>query len=250
MKKIIIPIVVILILLLVGGGIYYLYQYTEIFGKKIIPTKINELSILYVPEYDLDKAKTNNDIEGVEIKIQEIVVSGKELNELKKELRKISKSEKDFSDFKDIVEISINNKTVIKINDKIGYVDKTKVNIPSQLKNDIDVLIEKNNKKILKTNKFESIVLKMEGSSITVKNKDNLKYLRDSLKYYPITLPADYKTFSDGYIIEVILDNQTHIYLYEKTNVGYIQQGEEKTFAIFTGDFKEIIKQIHDVSVE
>ena len=213
-------------------------------------TVSSELSILYVPEYDLDKAKTNNDIEGVKIKIQEIVVSGKELNELKKELRKISKSEKDFSDFKDIVEISINNKTVIKINDKIGYVDKTKVNIPSQLKNDIDVLIEKNNKKILKTNKFESIVLKMEGSSITVKNKDNLKYLRDSLKYYPITLPADYKTFSDGYKIEVILDNQTHIYLYEKTNVGYIQQGEEKTFAIFTGDFKEIIKQIHDVSVE
>ena len=250
MKKVIIPIVIIVVLILLGGGIYYAYQNTELFGKKVVPIKISDVSILYVPGYDIDDAKKLNSGEKEIVKIQEIKINSKELKTIKNDLRKITKKEKKNKDFKGKYEILVNGKTTIRINEKNGYIDKDSVAIPNSLLNDIDALIDKNNDKVIKTNTFESIVIKMSGSSITVKNKDNLKYLHDSLLYYPMTLSADYKTFDNGYKIEAILDNQTHIYLYESTNVGYIQEKDNATFAIFTGDFKNIIKQIHDKSVE
>ncbi len=250
MKKIIIPIIVILILALLGGGFYYLYQYTEVFGKKIIPTKINNITIEYVPGYDIEKAKGNNELDGIEIKIQEIKLDERKASIIKSDLRKITKSDKKTDDFNSKIELLLNDKTVIKINKNEGIINNNSINIPNSLLNDIDAIIDENNEKILKTNSFESIVLKMNGSSITVKNKDNLDYLKNSLLYYPITLPNDFKTFDNGYKIEVILDNQTHIYLYENTNVGYIQQQESSTFAVFDENFKDIINRIHDISVE
>ena len=256
MKKKIIWIVlgVILMLCLLGAGVYYLYQYTEVFGKKVIPVKMDSVVVRYVPGYDFDDVNKLNTGEKEVVPIQEVSLTKKEIKEIQSILRgtsSIDSSKKEISNYK--YEIVINKKTTIYVQQKKGFVttdNKTNtIIIPNRLHTTIDFILQKNNKKVLKTPEFQDVVLKLEGSSITVKNKDNLKYIKDYISYYPISMDGDYKIYNNGYKAEVILDGKTHIYFYS-SKIGYIQENDAKTFVIFSEDLYDLIHQIYEKSIE
>ena len=251
MKKVLVILLVIIIIL--GGGCFFLYQYTDVFGKKIIPNSINSITIRYIPGYNLDAGEALNK-EKECVKIQEIKLKDSDLIAVKKALRGIKKnSSQNKNKLVDKYEVVINNDIVLKINNEKSLLKSGKeeivVKVPSNSLDLFSDYINKNNKKILKSIDFKNIVLKMEGSSITIKNKDNIGYIKDYLLYYPITLEADYKQYENGYKIDMVIDDKTHIYLYN-SNIGYLISGDNKTYILFTEDLYSLLYDIYKVSTE
>ena len=258
MKKKIILIIVVVVLILLGVGGYCLYQFTEVFGKKLIPIKINSLIIDYVPGYDFNEANSFNQEENQKIEIQKISLKGEELKIIQKELKKIQESSASKKDFYYKYEITINKKVTLQVgNDSNGYLlegkKKTQVSIPKTTLQKIDAIVEENNEKVISTLSSESFQIKMDGASISLKNPDNIKYIKNSLDYYPITVEHDYHTFQDGYRVELLLDNNIKVYLYD-SKIGYILQkdGEtdKSTFVIFTDDLYDLVQKIYNVSIQ
>ena len=248
---------IVLFLVLVGVTLFVLFQYTEVFGKKVVPLNIQSITIQYAPGYDLNTVSTMNQKETV-VEVQKIELKGKDLDSFKKELSKVTKSES--SSKKEIVpqyEVLINKKVTLQGEDAKGFVveckKKTRVKLPSSFQNKIQDLMNANNKKILKTIATQNVTFKVDGSIITVKNKDNLKYIQDALVYYPVQIKEDFKAYQGGYKVEVILDNNVKVYLYDNS-IGYVLQKEGETdtstYGVFTEGLEELLKQIHQISVE
>jgi len=247
MKKLI-PIII-LLLLIIGGAVgFYLYQYTEVFGKKIIPIKYKTATLNYVPGFNLDKAvEMNKEKEVVTIQ----TIKKKDLDEVLKELKKVKKSE---SKKEVVTNYQINiDKVVINIGEKYGTVTNgkkvTKIKVTDALINRIQEVTENNNDGIIKELTTEAVKVKLDGASITIKNEDNLKYIKNDLYYYPIQLDADYKVYDEGYKAELQLDNNIKIYLYSN-NIGYVVNGEEKTYGIFQDDLLDLVNQIYEISTK
>lgn len=256
-KKVIIVVVVILLLLGVFGGIC-LYQFTEVFGKKVFPTKIDSIVVRYAPGYSLTELDEMNTKEHTVIEVQEVKITGDELQYLKKNLKTLKEDNTKSSEaILDDYEVIVNKKIVMKVNENIGYVNRdksnTRVKLPNSILNTIQDIIDRNNEEILESISFENITLKLNGASISVKEKENIEYLQKYLSYYPISLEENYKTYKDGYDVEIILNPYTRIYLYG-SNVGYIFQNEGEidtsTFVVFPKDLYHLIEQIYNTSIE
>lgn len=247
MKKVI-PIII-LVLLIIGGAVcFYLYQYTEVFGKKIIPINYKTATLSYVPGYSLDAAKEMNKEKEV---VQVQTIKKKDLEQVLKELKKVKKSESK----KDIVtnyEITL-DKVIVKIGDKYGTVTKgknvTKIKVTDSLISRIEEVVDNNNNGLIKELTTDTATVKLDGASISIKNEDNLKYIKKELNYYPITMDADYKKYDEGYKAELQLDNSVKVYLYSN-RIGYIVNDEEKTYGIFQEDLLDLLNQIYEVSTK
>lgn len=248
---------IVLLLAIAGVTVFCLFQYTEVFGKKIIPLNIKSVSIQYVPGYDLDTVATYNEKEEV-LPIQNIKLSGKDLTSFKGQVSKIRENKvKTTTKILHHYNVVINDNVTVEVGDGMGYVlngkRKKEVIIPNSTMNAILSIIEKNNKKILKNLTTENVTLKLEGSSISVKNEDNLKYIKESLSYYPISIKEEYKNYQGGYKVEMVLDNNVKVYFYE-SGIGYISQKDGETdtstYAIFIDNVYELAEQIYKVSVE
>lgn len=257
MKK---KIFIILILIIVLGGIgcCFLYQYTELFGKKLVPLKIKSIEIQYIPGYELGIGEQMNTSETIDIDVQSISLKGSELNTFKKELKKIKKATAKNEELYPVqYKVILNKKTELKIGSGVGDIqegnDYTPIVIPKSTISELDSIVSKNNKKVLKNINTENVTIKIDGASITIQNKDNLKYIRDYLAYYPIHITEDYQKYDDGYKTTLILDNNVKVYLYNDS-IGYISQKEgdndTSTYGIFTNDLYGLIEDIYKVSTE
>ena len=258
MKKKVIIIVVLLILLLGGVGCFLLYQYTELFGKKLIPLKIQSITIQYTPGYDISTGEALNTDEKQVIEIQEIKLKGSEFDSIQKAIKKVKKSSTKNEELYPVqYKIILNDSITLKIGDGVGDIQKgktyTPITIPKSTIEAIDEVVSKNNEKVLKTISTETVTVKLEGASITIKNTDNLKYINDYLVYYPIQMTDDYKKYEDGYKIEMILDHDTKVYLYNH-QIGYISQKDGETdistYGVFTNDLYDLIYQIYETSIK
>lgn len=248
MKKVI-PIIILILLIIIGAVCFYLYEYTEVFGKKLIPISYKTAKLDYVPGYNLDKAKELNTEKEV-VQIQ--TIKKKDLDEVLKELKKVKES-KSKKEVDTLYEIVLDDKVTIKIGKNYGTVIKgkkeTKIKIPEALISRIEDVVDNNNNEVIKELTTDTVTAKLDGASINIKNEDNLKYIKKYLKYYPITMDADYKKYDEGYKAELILDNNVKVYLYSN-RIGYIINGEEKTYGIFQDDVYDLINQIYEVSTK
>ena len=258
MKKKIIIIIIIAIMILGGVGGFLLYQYTELFGKKLIPLKIQSIEIQYIPGYDLGTGEQFNTEGKNVVEVQNISLKGSELNSFKKELKKIKKSTTKNEELYSIqYRIVLNKKTIIKVGNEVGDIQKgknfTPLVIPKSTLSEIEKIVDKNNKKALTKITTENVTAKLDGASITIKNKNNLNYIYDYLSYYPIQITEDYTKYEGGYKTTLILDNNTKVYLYND-HIGYISQKEGEqdtsTYGIFTKNLYELIQDIYKVSTE
>ena len=253
MKKKIIFIIIGLLIVIGIAVCFCLYQFTEVFGKKIIPVKIDTITLRYTPGYDLATAESLNTEEVPFIEVQEIKITGNDLKNIKKALRKVKKATSSKSEAIVVnYELIINNNVKLEVGENLGFIKKgkknTEVTIPTQLLEEIQRIVEKNNKKVLKVINSGAVTAKLEGASISIKNENNLKYINDILEYYTVTITEDYKKYDNGYKIELILDNDCHVYIYSK--VGYIKQKEESGYVVFTKDLYQLIEDIYNKSVE
>lgn len=248
---------VLFVILIVCGVVFYLYQYTEVFGKKVIPAKVESIQIQYVPGIDFKTIQKLNEKEEV-VKVEKVSLSKEEIKSIKKHLSRVRESSiKKQSIDVESYQLVINDKIILHIGDEFGIVENgkktTNVSISNEVIETIQNITNKNNKKILKKIETENIIVKLEGSSITLKDKDNLKNVQESLTYYPISLKEDYKNYQDGYKIEMILDNNTKVYLYESSIGCIVQKNNEETtntYAIFTNGTYDLIQNIYKISIE
>ena len=243
----------IIIVLLLGIGIFLLYQFTEVFGEKLVPIKIEQMTIDYVPGYSLEETKTLNQKKEV-VKVQTISISGKDFKKMKSEMHFFTKknfTKKQFGGHQ--IDLHINKDVTIQVGNGYGYVikkgKKTKIKIPNRTMNVIHQIIRKDQKKRVQSIETESVTVKLEGASITIKNAENLGNIQKYLSYYPILLEDDYKTFDNGYLAELILDKNQKVYLYS-SKLGYIINGEEQEYGIFQEDLYNLVKKIYDYSVQ
>lgn len=256
MKKFIIPII--LVIIIVGIGVcFYLYQFTEVFGKKILPPSISSISIQYTPGLALDDALALNTQEKEVIKPITLSLNKDEVNYLEKSFRNVKKISKAGKDLKKQYEITINKNITISVYEDGALVErgktKTSIKIPTEALGIIADAVEIHNEEVVKKLSFEKIILKYQGSSITVTEEENLRYLKEYLTYYPVTLEGDYKTYHNGYDMEIILDDTTRIYLYS-SNLSYIslKEGEKdvSTYAFISHDLYHLVQQIFDISTK
>ncbi|MBR3211241.1 MAG: hypothetical protein IKF71_04830 [Bacilli bacterium] len=250
-------IAIVLAIILGTVGIIYLYQYTEVFGKKLIPLKIESIEVQYIPGYDIEAAEQFISDEKVKIDVQKIQITGEDLITLKKELRDVRKSKQKNEELYPVrYKVIINEDLIMKVGNAAGDLQKDKeikpIIVPASLDSHIEKLIDDNNKSVVKKISTETVKIKMEGASITIKSQDNLTYVKESLNYYPIHIDEDYKNYEGGYKITLFLDNNVQVYLYNE-KIGYIAQkdGDKdiSTYAIFTEDLYELINKIYDVSI-
>ena len=257
MKKKIAIIACIILFIIFLFGLYCLYEYTELFGKKIIPITIDSVSVQYTPGYDMKEATVFNEDEKKTIEIQTLKLKGDNLKAIKKCLRKVKKGKNVSGDiFHDSYDVIVNDKITVQMGDGIGYVQKgknrTKVTIPSRCYEEVGKLVEKNNKKVVKTLSSETYQIKIDGASINVQNKDNKEYLQDALSYYPVSIDAPYDTYEEGYKAELILDSDRKVYFYSE-KIGYILQKEGEqdtsTYVVFINDLYDLVNQIYQKSI-
>ncbi len=248
MKKVIIVLLV-LIIILCGGG-FALYQFTDVFGSKMIPKDIKSISINYIPGYDYDTGNKLNTKDKKVVEVQTIKLSNEQIKEVKKYLRRIKEKKTSKKDLPDRYEVVINDKITIKVNGESSIMNNKVVQMPKDLVNLLDLYIEDNNKQVLKTIDFKTVLFKLDGSVITVSNKDNIEYIKNSVNYYPITLEADYKTYNNGYSIEMVFDNKIHLYLYKDSNIAYLDNEGTKSYVILTEELYDLLIDIYKVSTE
>ena len=249
MKKVII--IVLLVIVFIIGGVFALYQFTDLFGSKIIPKDIKTITINYYPGYNYDTGSKLNTKDKKVIEEQTIKLTKEQINEAKKYLRRIKEKQlKTKTQLLDRYEVIINDDITIKIDNEDSIMNNKTIQIPKDGVKLFDLYIEDNNKKVLKTIDFKTVLFKLDGSVITVSNKDNIEYIKNSLSYYPITLDNDYKTYNNGYKIEMIFDNKTHLYLYEKTNIAYLTSDDNKGYVVLTDELYSLLEEIYKVSTE
>ena len=258
MKKKIIFIIVGVILIGCIVGVLLLYQFTEIFGKKVIPVKVNSITLRYTPGYDVKTAESLNTDKEKFIEVQEIKLKGDDLQRIKRAVRKIKNYSSSTSEaIVDQYELIINNDVVVEVGEAKGIVvqgkKSTSVIIPSSTYQEIEKIVDDNNKKVLKTISTDTVTVKLEGASISIQNKDNLKYIKEYLFYYPVSIKEDYKKYDDGYKIEMILDQNVHLYLYND-KIGYLSQKDGETdtstYVVFTNNMFDLIQKIYETSTK
>ena len=258
MKKRIVIITIISILIIMGITSVLLYNYTELFGKKLLSLKINSITIQYIPEIDLKSVETINKETQSTLEVQEIKLSKEEIKNLQKEFNKIKKIKKEKISDEIYVEILIDKKSTLFIGNKKSYIKEnnsiSKISIPTNLFNKIYNIIEKNNKKIQKRIELKEAIIKNDQATITISNENNKKTLKEKLIYYPINLDIDYNTYQNGYKYELIINNNIEIYLYEgyEGKIAYIiDKSEEETknyYAIFPKNTYTTIQKIYETS--
>ena len=254
---------VILFIVLAGVGFFCVYQFTDVFGGKVIPKKIDSITIRYAPGYNIATAEALNAKEKY-IEFQEVSLTGDEFKNMKTQLSKIrekkekSTQETDQLEMVDNYEVLVNKKIKLLVGDKYGMVvdgkKKTTVVLSNSFTTQLQKIVDKNNKKVIKTIPTENVFIKMEGASIQIKSKSNLKLIQDALSYYPVNINADYKNYDDGYHVEVILDNNVILYLYKDSALGYLsmKEGENdlSTFVVLQDNLYDLIQQIYETSTK
>ena len=248
MKK---RIIIVLITLLIVSGIttFILYNYTEIFGKKLLPLKISTLTIYYTPGLDLETAET--------IEIQELKLSQDKIKKMQPELNKVKKikEEKNITE-KIYAKLVINKNVNLLIGNKANYLidgNKTiKISLPTKLFNDIYEQIEKNNKKVLTKIEVKEAILKNTQATIKISNDKNIKLLNKHLNY-PINLETDYKTYNDGYKFELTINSNITLFLYDN-KIAYMidkrKEEEKKNYIIIPDDVYIIAQKLYEASKE
>ena len=253
MKKSIL-IILTIIILLAGGTLFYLYKYTDIIHTRLIP-KIESLTIVYSPAYDYEAALKKNTDDLEFIKLQEIKIAKKDLEEMKTDMKGIKEIKDKKAKYEVIGEIKINKDTRLVMGQKRGkLIDKdnkeTYVKIPSSLSSKVMKYIEDNNKKVFETPKYEKGVIKKDGAVINLTNKNNIEILKEALPYYRINQSDDYLTFDGGFKELLVLNDNMDIYLYSKDNIGYIKTGDQAYYVIFPNNLEEIVRTIYEISVK
>ncbi|MBQ3307723.1 MAG: hypothetical protein IJG68_06000 [Bacilli bacterium] len=251
MKKILLIIIPIVIILL-GGVFFYLYEYTNVFHNKLIPT-INSVAIEYAPGMNYSEAEEKNkNLETPMIEMQTISLKDKKFEKIKKELKRIKENTDSKKDNTYLAKLMINKNEVLYVGKKVGILQykkkEKKVIITNSLLNDITTLIDKNNEKILETISFEKCVLKKDGASITLTNENNFKIIKNSLPHYKVSIADNFLTYENGIEGTVTLDDQTIIYLYN-SNIGYIKTAEKEYYAIFPYELKNAVESIYKKSI-
>ena len=257
MKK---RIIIVLITLLIVSGIttFILYNYTEIFGKKLLPLKISTLTIYYTPGLDLETAEKFNTEKEKTIEIQELKLSQDKIKKMQPELNKVKKikEEKNITE-KIYAKLVINKNVNLLIGNKANYLidgNKTiKISLPTKLFNDIYEQIEKNNKKVLTKIEVKEAILKNTQATIKISNDKNIKLLNKHLNYYPINLETDYKTYNDGYKFELTINSNITLFLYDN-KIAYMidkrKEEEKKNYIIIPDDVYIIAQKLYEASKE
>lgn len=255
-KRNAIILICVLVLILVCGGLYYLWEYTEVFGKKVIPLKIESIVVQYTPGFSLKEAETFNQDEKKSVEVQKIPLKGEQLKDVQRVIHGIKKgkgtSEKIFHDD---FEVIINDKVTVQMGEDVGYViqgkNKTKVKIPSSCYEEVLKIVEKNNKKVITKISSDAITVKLDGAKMSIQNKDNLQYIHDALSYYPVAIDIPYAEYEEGYQAEIILSDKT-LYLY-KDRIGYLVQKEGEqdtsTYVVLMDDLLDLVQQIYQKSI-
>lgn len=254
MKKLIV-IILVTILFVVGGVFFYLYQYTEVIEKKIIPVRIENISIKYVPGLSLEDANIINAAkeDSEIIKINELELNKEEINNISKYLKKLQKKEKNKKkNNKKLYELTI-NKTILDINEKDGLVTRNKKKTPVKINQEfysyLESLLSNKNKELVKQYSFKEISFYCNKSTINVKN--NLELFKDEFVFYPIQLDDNYETYNNGYKVSITVDQKINIYLYDN-NIAYIidksGENEEKYYAVCVNRLYNIVNDIYTKS--
>lgn len=251
MKKIF-PIigVVIVILILVSG--YLLYNYTEIFGKKIIPIKISSVTLNYIP--GANKNLVDSDKKNI-VPVQEIKISSSELKVLKKKLKSLKKIDEKIKDNTYIATLIVNKDYKIYIGEKTGYIenknDKSSIAIPNSLYNYVYDICSKNDSKIFKNVEISSISVSSNGAKISIQNKKNLDAINKYINYLDVNINDEYSTYNNGYKYTLTINDSQALLLYDN-NVGYTNidcsDGNVK-YVVFKDNFYEVIDTIFKLSV-
>lgn len=240
-----------ILLLVIFVGVFFLYNYTEIFGKKIIPIKVNNVSIMYYPnKMDNILDKDGNSV----VSEQEIKISSKNLKEVSSLLKKVKINKNKISNKTFLSRVIINKDYILYINEKEGYIknkkDNTNVVIPNSLYNYVYTKIEENNNKIFNKIDLKNIIIHGSGTKISVNNKDNLKILKESINYLPININEDFDKYNDGYKYTLDIDDNTHLFIYSN-NVGYLtytNDSSQNKYVILKKDVYKIVNEIYDIS--
>ena len=247
MKKFII--IFLFLFLIVGGGVlFYLYQYTEVFGEKLFSSKIQSISITYTSGLALEQAYALNQEKEI-VPYHTISCNKEEIKLLKRAFRQLQVREDHDEDALQY-EIVVNKNIHFYVGEKMGMIvrgkKKTYVKIPDGAFDEIENLLVQKDKKYLKTISYQDATIKIDGALIPITHKENLEYLEEYSSYYPISMDADYKQYDGGAIAQIDLGEES-IYLYS-SKIGYVKEKENSTYVIFQNDLLELVKEIYDVS--
>ena len=253
MKKSIL-IILVTVIIIAGGTLFYLYTYTDIINKKLIP-KVESLTLVYSPAYDYEAALEKNKGDTEFIKLQEINIGKKDLEELKKDLKAVKEDESKEKKYTKIGELKINKDYRLIIGEKKGKLiskdnKETNVKIPTSLSSKMNKYIEDNNKKVFETPNYEKGVIKKDGAVINLTNKTNIDIVKEALSYYRINQSDDYLTFDGGFKEILVLNDAMDIYLYSSNNIGYIKTADQAYYVIFPNGLEEIVRTIYEISVK
>lgn len=247
-KKSILITSIVVFILLIAGVCTYLFLFTEVFGMKILPTNIESISVSYIPGNMLDCDKKF-------IKKQEFKLTESEIKKIKPLLKGISKK-----NYKDKVvgkyDLTINKNVHLYLDKDSSYVVRNKKNTKTSFQNELydvldEMIVEKQNKEYYTTINFTNIVLKKDGASITIQNKNNLELLKKYLRFTKIeVLDEDTKTFGDV-VLEVRVDNTYVISIFNNNLAGIKDlQKNEFFFAIADEKLFDTANSIYTLSIE
>ncbi len=247
-----IPIIVTAIVIVCSIGCFVLYNFTEVFGKKVVPLKLSSVTINYTPGSGDVLDKDGKSI----VKIEEIKVSDKQLKKLSKLFKGVKKKSGDTKNKELLGTIIVNKDYKIQIYEGVGYVlngkDKTFVNVPNSLYNYVYDLIERHDSTLFKDLSFSKASIHGNGARIDINNEGNLKLIKDSIKCLGINIVDDFSTYNGGYKYILKLDDKTNLYLFEN-NVAYMYiEGTDSVgkYFIFKENLYEVVDKIYKVSID
>ena len=246
-------IVMIGIILFIISILICLFFFTNLFKSTLMPMNIKNISIQYVPNYPLSYEEQKNE-EGQNVyELQTITIKDNNFKKIKssfKNMRKSSEKKKDDM----MAKILIDQNTILLIGKKQGTLIEGKKETPitysESFSNLISSIIVKNNQKILETIHFEQAQIISEGAHITITNKDNIKLLKEFLKYDKINRLDDYMTYDGGSKIQIHLDHQNIIYLYSDHSAYCVLKDTDGFYASFPEELLSNVQEIIDLSTK
>lgn len=226
MKKrvfIIIGVIIIVLLCVVS----YLFFFTEVFGKKLLPVSINNISIKYIPSNNLDYNERY--VNEVNIKLEKA-----DFQKVKSLIKKVKKSDLKDKNSSGKYKVVINNDCELIIGEDSSYVMRDKkrdiVTISDELYTEIENIVRKNNDKIFTKVNFKEVIIKKDSASITVKNKYNLELYKDCMSFLNVKLTDEEISKIGEYKMELIVDTNMHVYIYDNNISKIFNKEKNETF--------------------
>ena len=210
----------------------------------LIKDKIDSITIKYYPNYNIGSAEAINSVNN-ETFIDPIYIKldGENKKKYYDFLSRLKETKYDFKSSDvlyvlDYYQIIVNDNIIISMGYEFGYVNDTTFDVPRDIKELTDSIIEEYNEKYLYKSfeyKTGSYKLKEDKKYIDF-NEEQLNHL-SKFKYYYVHDNEDYNTYDGGYKYTLKLDDLL-IYLYSG-NIAYMKNVNEESYIIIESKDKE-----------